>query len=469
MTNDPIEGNDAATPAALPAVIAMPSTNEWELLERQVDQLSRSSLLPFALRGKPADIMLVVLTGRELQIPPMMAMGKVHVIDGKASLSSELMMALVLRAGHDIKVVEQTAEVATVACRRRGDRGEPAHFSFSWEDAMRAGLPDSKRKRPKGGGSPIPNSGVWYEYPKAMLTARAISMACRATFPDVLMGASYVPEELGADVDPLTGEVTGITVDVIGEGEARDLYERIDALPDALRGQLAEQMREQGIVLGRRSRSGEVVALLPKNRSQHLDDLIAGLEQWTRRASPDVVVDEHDVAEGEVVVAEPDVEEPAIPDAEVVITDHDTQAWMETVPGRCDTERSLRERADTLEVATISGETQTIEVDRARALYDDLPPSERAALLSSDETLRDAQGLTQQRSEQAEGSDDSGVLVFPADPLRAFLVERADAMTNAEVRAELQRNGWASPRAVEKLRPALVGFALAQAMTDAEQ
>ena len=46
-----------------------------------------------------------------------------------------------------------------------------------------------------------------------MLTWRAVSQLCRVLFPDVVLGAGYVPEEIGADVsldgtpvevDPLT-------------------------------------------------------------------------------------------------------------------------------------------------------------------------------------------------------------------------------------------------------------------------
>ena len=40
----------------------------------------------------------------------------------------------------------------------------------------------------------------WKQYEDSMLTWRAVSRLCRNLFSDVVLGAGYVPEELGADV-----------------------------------------------------------------------------------------------------------------------------------------------------------------------------------------------------------------------------------------------------------------------------
>jgi hypothetical protein len=49
----------------------------------------------------------------------------------------------------------------------------------------------------------------WKQYQDAMLTWRAVAKLCRVLFPDVVLGAGYVPEELGAEVTA-TGEVIEI-------------------------------------------------------------------------------------------------------------------------------------------------------------------------------------------------------------------------------------------------------------------
>jgi len=63
-------------------------------------------------------------------------------------------------------------------------------------DAQAAGLADKKN---------------WRQYEEAMLTWRAVAKLCRVLFPDVVLGAGYVPEELGAEVtergDILDGEI----------------------------------------------------------------------------------------------------------------------------------------------------------------------------------------------------------------------------------------------------------------------
>ena len=323
-----IADNDIALAGNLPSLLGPPTVAEWEMMRQQVDVLAKSTLVPPNLRGKPNDLMVITLTARELQIPPMMALTKVHVIDGRPTLSAELMLALVLRAGHHMKIVEQSESRAVVECRRRGDHGEPAYFSFTIEDAMRANLPDQKLKwaGPKDNRKKVPNSGVWYEYPKAMLTARTISMACRATFPDVLMGVTYVPEELGADVDPFTGEITAVRQDLITESETRDLYARVDALDPAMRKALAANMRERGLVLGRRGADGSVTPLLPRSRLDQVEEELASLEQWSRVPAvtadqPDTHGTDPDVIVGEIVsVSHPPAEIDA-DDAELV-ADH---------------------------------------------------------------------------------------------------------------------------------------------------
>lgn len=277
--------------------ISSPNKREWDTLWTQAEALARSGVVPAAVRGKPADLMVIFLTGRELQVPPMMALGKIHVIEGKASMSSELMVALVLRAGHAFEYLEQSAQRAAVRVRRRGsDRW--SEFEFTMEDAARAGL-DKK--------------GTWKSYPRAMLAARVASMACRAMFPDVMMGVSYVPEEMGYDVDPLTGEVLNDPeVELITEDEMAALLSRIRDLSETYQNSLRETMKERGWVLKR----------LPVRLRQAFDNELAGLEQWNKK--PDAApADDATPVEAEVVPpvgqAEPDTESnDDVDEAEVV-------------------------------------------------------------------------------------------------------------------------------------------------------
>ena len=52
----------------------------------------------FSAYGTPQSVLSTVLLGRELGLPAMAALRSVHIIEGKHSLSAELMVALVLKS-----------------------------------------------------------------------------------------------------------------------------------------------------------------------------------------------------------------------------------------------------------------------------------------------------------------------------------------------------------------------------------
>ena len=110
----------------------------------------------------------------------MQSLQSIDMIQGRPALSPEGMRALVLGRGHTL-LVEADDESATVKCHRKEWAPEVwSSHTFSVADAERAKLLGKDN---------------WNKYPRAMLTARATAEACRATFPDVIAGVSYTPEE----------------------------------------------------------------------------------------------------------------------------------------------------------------------------------------------------------------------------------------------------------------------------------
>lgn len=171
MTVQPI------TPAAAP--VGFPDEGEVAAVGRLAETLAKSAIVPGALRGKPADLFLVLLTARDLGIAPTFGLSKIHVVDGKPTLAAEAMLALGLQHGHDLWVEETTSSRAVAKGRRRGsDRVQEVVYTI--DDAAAAGLA---------------GKGPWKAHPAAMLRARAISSLCRFVIPDVLMGVSYTPDE----------------------------------------------------------------------------------------------------------------------------------------------------------------------------------------------------------------------------------------------------------------------------------
>ncbi len=155
----------------------------WQLANRIAD----TDFVPKALRGKPEAVMACILAGHEAGISPLQSLSKIHIIEGRAAMSAELMRALVLRQGHEIWYDDVTNTRVTASGKRKGS-SRTTSITWTMDDAKRAGL-DGKQ--------------VWRSHPRRMLTARATSELCRAIFADVLAGISYAVEELedlgGAD------------------------------------------------------------------------------------------------------------------------------------------------------------------------------------------------------------------------------------------------------------------------------
>ena len=178
----------------------------------QVSQmLAKSSLVPAAYRGKPENVLLATLAGQPFGWDPTMSMRSFHIIEGQPSLKPEIMLALVRRAGHSVQGTTAT-DGATVTGKRR-DTGDSMTVTYTLEDARRANLL---------------NKSVWKQYPASMCWARALSQLCRMLFPDVVLGAGYTPEELGASVSH-DGDVIEATV--APTRELPVVTQTIDAVP----------------------------------------------------------------------------------------------------------------------------------------------------------------------------------------------------------------------------------------------
>ncbi len=146
-----------------------------------------SSLLPGHLRNKPENVFVILSGARALNVPGFWALQSMFVVDGKLSMSADLMRALVLRAGHKVRTIENPRErSATVTIIRNDDPDFEFSYTFSMEDAKTAELLGKAN---------------WKKYPRPMLVARATSAAVRTHCSDVLFGVIYTPEELGAEVN----------------------------------------------------------------------------------------------------------------------------------------------------------------------------------------------------------------------------------------------------------------------------
>jgi hypothetical protein len=139
-----------------------------------------------------AQAVVKVLAGAELGFGPIASMTGVYIVKGRVTLSANLMAAAIKRhPKYDYRVKDLTDEKAEVAFFERGQ--EIGSSEFTMADARRAQL--------SGGEN-------WKKYPRNMLLWRAMSNGAKFYCPDAFSGAPvYTPDELGADVDPETGEI----------------------------------------------------------------------------------------------------------------------------------------------------------------------------------------------------------------------------------------------------------------------
>lgn len=175
-------------------------------LQERADYIARlapSTILPTAYRGNAANAFVAAETGAALGLEPLQALASIAVINGRATLSSDLMAAVIRRAGHTLRIVENSPESVTATLIRADDK--KFEFTVTWDKdkATKAGLWGQR--------------GPWSQYPTQMLRARAITEVARQGASEALMGMIYSPEDFGATITD-TGEV--IEAEVIDDTPA---------------------------------------------------------------------------------------------------------------------------------------------------------------------------------------------------------------------------------------------------------
>lgn len=143
------------------------------------------ALVPYQMRGNTGDMYLLMQIAKHLNIPFITALRGLSFIgdkDVKPAMTAQLMSALVRNAGHTLREQwDADTNTATAILIRKDDPSFEHVAVWDEEKARVAGLWES--------------TPTWMQYPKAMLTTRAMSEVCRHAASEVLLGFSYVPEE----------------------------------------------------------------------------------------------------------------------------------------------------------------------------------------------------------------------------------------------------------------------------------
>jgi hypothetical protein len=132
--------------------------------------------------------MVSIMHGLEIGLPPMTALQRIAVVNGRPTLWGDGAMSLVRASGVCEYVTERIdgegdSRIAICEAKRKGEK-LPATRTFSVTDAKTARL--------------WGKSGPWQQFPDRMLQMRARAFALRDLFADVL-GGLYLREEIEDD------------------------------------------------------------------------------------------------------------------------------------------------------------------------------------------------------------------------------------------------------------------------------
>jgi len=171
-------------------------------------KIARTEFVPKGMQGNPAAVAAAILTGREMGLGPLTSLRGIHVVEGRPSLTAEMLAARILAAGHTIRWQQSTDTRATVRIERADGQAE-AEATWTIQDAQRAGLAGRK---------------VWQAYPRHMLRHRALTEAASMACPDVALGLDVGVTASADEVDRPTHTVVQINAEP-------ELHEVVDVEP----------------------------------------------------------------------------------------------------------------------------------------------------------------------------------------------------------------------------------------------
>jgi hypothetical protein len=235
------------------------------------DRLALANLVPVALRKQPADVLLIIMHGRDLGLSPSQALRGLHIVEGKVVMSADLMAAMVLRHPEICErfaLVESTDTRATYEAKRVGQ--ESVRLSWTIDQARAAKLTGKSN---------------WAAYPAAMLRARCCAAIARAVFPDLLFGVYETSELADAPAAPPPIRATPVAAEPNG-------YDALD------RGDVAHEDNAGvvGAVVAHISQAAEVAPPVPEGqpakRQRTVDELRAAIEAATEDGHLEALIDD---------------------------------------------------------------------------------------------------------------------------------------------------------------------------------
>ena len=202
-----------STQHAGPAALVAGANESAAIIPKDIDQAWRlativgdAGMAPKSYNDKDGNpdknkILVGIMCGLEVGMPPLMALQSIAVINGVPAIWGDGLLALVKSSGLLVDINESMkwsqdgkTPVSATCVAIRSDTPTPIERTFTMEQAITAELKGKK--------------GPWQQYPARMLAMRARAFALRDGFADVLRGLS-VAEEM-RDVENLEQGADGV-------------------------------------------------------------------------------------------------------------------------------------------------------------------------------------------------------------------------------------------------------------------
>lgn len=158
--------------------LAVITPSDFEMYRTIAAWASKSQLVPDHFKGKPEDSLIAMLIGREMGVPPMIALQKGFVIKGKFDMEVKVKIGVAQERvpDFDFEIVELSEVKCTVKGGRKGKNQQTV--TYTMEDAKRAGLLEEKDSK---FGKPYKEHPGFFSNPKDQLMWRAVGRLLNLT------------------------------------------------------------------------------------------------------------------------------------------------------------------------------------------------------------------------------------------------------------------------------------------------
>lgn len=186
------------------AIVATTMDEAWRMSEA----MHRSGLAPKDLNS-PEKVMVAVMYGAEVGLPPMAAVQSIAVMNGRPVLWGDAALGIVKSSGLCVYIKEWSEgagddKIYYCETQRKGDP-EPVKREYSVKEAKQAGLWDEREKIKNYKGETINNPSPWFRFRARMMQMRARGFCIRDAYADLLKGMR-LKEEVD-DGNVIEGEV----------------------------------------------------------------------------------------------------------------------------------------------------------------------------------------------------------------------------------------------------------------------